>query len=52
MYHVFTRLQMGVKNILYRQVESANANTTQLRGNNWKQLELAKVINIILVVFV
>ena len=38
--------------MLHRKVRVASTNTTQLHGNKRKQLELAKVINAIQVVFV
>ena len=52
MYHMFTKFQMGVKKTLHRQVSNGTLNGTQFNGNNRKQLELVKVINIIQVVSV
>ena len=38
--------------MVHREVRTANSNTTQLHGNKRKQLEFAKVIDIIQVVSV
>lgn len=45
-------LYWKIQVILHREVRAANANTTQLHGNNLKQLEIAKVINAIQIVSV
>ena len=53
MFQALARLWIGIKkNILHREIGAANSNTTQKHGNNRKQLELVKVINIIQVVSV
>ena len=38
--------------MLHREIRAASSNATQLHGNNRKQIELVKVINIIQVVSV
>ena len=38
--------------MLHREIRAVSSNATQLHGNKRKQLELAKVINVILIVSV